>query len=48
MTSNTVRSSAFTDELWHSIEPIYAAMVAPTSAARGCEQTTTPFMVSPP
>jgi hypothetical protein len=27
MTSNTPRSSAFTDELWHSIEPIYAAIL---------------------
>jgi thiaminase len=27
MTSNTARSSSFTDELWHSIEPIYAAVL---------------------
>ena len=27
MTSSTARSSAFTDELWHSIEPIYAAIL---------------------
>src|SRR5438270_8850967 len=27
MISNTARSSAFTDELWHSIEPIYAAIL---------------------
>jgi len=27
MTSSTARSSAFTDELWHSTEPIYAAIL---------------------
>src|SRR5262245_39099148 len=27
MTSSTARSSSFTDELWHSIEPIYAAIL---------------------
>jgi thiaminase/transcriptional activator TenA len=27
MTSSTAASSAFTDELWHSIEPIYAAIL---------------------
>ena len=27
MSSSTARSSAFTDELWHSIEPIYAAIL---------------------
>lgn len=27
MTSNTARWSSFTDELWHSIEPIYAAIL---------------------
>ena len=27
MTSNTARPSSFTDELWHSIEPIYAAIL---------------------
>src|SRR3954462_845049 len=27
MNSSTARSSSFTDELWHSIEPIYAAIL---------------------
>src|SRR5262245_65005967 len=27
MTTNTARSGSFTDELWHSIEPIYAAIL---------------------